>query len=73
MREYYIRTATYGTDRPDIIDDEAMYQAERGMNHLNPSEYMFHCEADNLHDAKEQYWDEVSRLHNDHIGERSHP
>ena len=73
MREYYIRTATYGTNQPDIIDDEAMYQAERGMNPLNLDEYMFHCEADNLHDAKEQYWDEVSRLHNDRIGERSHP
>jgi hypothetical protein len=73
MREYYIRIATHGTGTPHIIDEEAMYQAERGMNYLNPDEFMFLCEADCLHDAKEQYWEEFSRNMNDAFGERFHP
>ena len=73
MREYYIRTATWGTSKPHIIDEEAMYQAERGMNHLNPDEFMFHCEADCMADAKEQYWEEFSQHAFDLEAEACHP
>ena len=73
MKCYYIKTATYGTNRPDIIDEEAMYQAEHGMNYLNPNEYMFHCEADCMHDAKEQYWEEFSQIAFDREAEAMHP
>ena len=72
MKEYYIRIATYGTNVPHIVDEEAMYQAERGINHLNPDEFMFLCEADCLHDAKEQYWEEFSQMANDAVAERMH-
>lgn len=73
MKEYYIRIATYGTNTPHIIDEETMYQAERGMNYLNPDAFMFHCEADCLNDAKDQYWEEFSKMANDAFGERMHP
>ncbi|MGN0999721.1 MAG: hypothetical protein ACI4PO_09235 [Faecousia sp.] len=73
MKEYYIRIATHGTNTPHIIDEEAMYQAERGMNYLNPDEFMFLCEADCMNDAKEQYWEEFSRMANDSFAERLHP
>lgn len=73
MKEFYISTATYGTNLPHIVDEEAMYQAERGMNSLNPDEFMFHCEADCLHDALEQYWEEFSQMANDAEAERLHP
>lgn len=73
MREYYIRIDTYGTNTPHIIDEEAMYQAERGMNYLNPNDFMFHCEAECLHDAQEQYWEDFSTMANDAVAERLHP
>lgn len=73
MKEYYIRVSTYGTNAPHIIDEEAMYQAEKGMNYLNPDEFMFYCEADCLHDAKEQYWEEFSEMSFDKEAERMHP
>lgn len=73
MKEWYIRTATYGTNNPHIVDEEAIYQAERGMNYLNADEFEFLCEADCLHDAKEQYWEEFSRMANDYVAEYLHP
>lgn len=73
MKEYYIRTATYGTNTPHIIDEEAMYQAERGITQLNPDEFMFYCEDDCMHGAMEQYWEEFSRMANDAFAERLHP
>jgi hypothetical protein len=73
MKEFYVRIATYGTNTPHIIDEEAMHQAERGMNYLNPDEFMFHCEADCMHDAEELYWEEFSRMAFDAESERMHP
>ena len=73
MKPYYIKTDTYGTGMPNIIDEETMYQAEHRMNYLNPDDYMFLCEADCMADAKEQYWDEFSQLVNDKIAESCHP
>lgn len=68
MREYYIQMDTIGTNKPVLIDEEQMYQAERGMNYLNPDDFMFACEADCLHDAIQQCLDEfwqtqVERMH----------
>lgn len=73
MRDYYIRISTYGTNEPDIIDDEAIYQAERGMNYLTVDDFMFLCEAECLHDAKDQYWNEFSKIAFDDYAERLHP
>ena len=73
MKPYYIRTETYGTNKPHIIDEEAMYQAERGMNYLNPDEFMFLCEDENMAGATEQYWEEFSRMANDKFAEAMHP
>ena len=73
MREYYIRIATYGEGAPHIIDEEAMYQAERGMNYLNPDDFMFLCEADCMAEAKEYYMEEFSKMANDKEAERLHP
>lgn len=73
MKLYYIATLTYGTSNPIIIDEETMYQAEHGMNYLNPDDFMFHCEADCMADAKEQYWEEFSRMAFDQEAERMHP
>lgn len=73
MKEYYIRLNTYGTGTPHIIDEEAMYQAEHGMNYLNPDDFIFHCEADCMHDAVEQYREEFSRMAFEKEAERLHP
>lgn len=73
MKCYYIRIQTWGTNLPDIIDEEAMYQAEQGMNYLNPDEYEFLCEAEHMAAAKEFYWEEFSRMANDMVAERFHP
>lgn len=73
MMSYYIRTSTYGTNTPHIIDEEVMYQAEHGMNCLNPDEFMYHCEAENMHDAEEQYQEEFSRMAFDYEAEKKHP
>ena len=73
MKSFYIRTSTYGTDTPYIIDEEAMYQAERRMNNLNPDEFMYHCEADNMNDAKEQYWEEFGEMVFDQEAEKDYP
>ena len=73
MKEYYIRISTYGTNKPHIIDEEGMYQAERGMNCLNSNEFMFLCEGSCLHDAEEYYWKEFSEMALDEEAERLHP
>lgn len=73
MNEYYIRISTYGTNEPDIVDEESLYQAERGMNYLRPDEFMFYCEAKCLNDAEEQYWEEFSEMSFDEEAERAHP
>ena len=73
MKEFYIRINTYGTGTPHIIDEEAMYQAERHMNYLNPDDFMFLCEAENMAEAKAQYWEEFSQMANDAEAERMHP
>lgn len=73
MGEYYIRIATYGTPFPDIIDDETMFQAEIGMNYLDPEEFMYLCDGDSMHDAEEQYFEEFSQMSNDEFAEKMHP
>lgn len=73
MREYYIRISTYGTNMPDIIDEEVMYQAERGMNYLTSDEFMYLCDAECQHDAEDQYWNEFSKMAFDNDAERLHP
>ena len=73
MREHYIRIATYGSNTPHIIDEEAMYQVERGMNYINPDEFMFLCEAACMHDAEHYYWEEFSQMAFDAEAERLHP
>ena len=73
MKEFYIKMSTWGTATPNIIDDEAMYQAERGMNYLNPNDYDFLCEAECLHDAEEFYFEELSKQIFDCVAEAAHP
>ena len=73
MKTYYIRIDTWATPNPHIIDEEAMYQAERRMNYLNPDDFMYLCDADCLAEAKEYYWEEFSRGANDAEAERIHP
>jgi hypothetical protein len=73
MKTYYIRIETWGTTTPDIIDEEAMYQAERRMNYLNPDDYMFLCDAQNMAEATETYWEEFSKAAFDAEAERLHP
>lgn len=73
MKPYYIRTETYGSAKPHIIDEETMYQAEHGMNYLNPDDFMFLCEDENMAGAKEQYWEEFGQLANDRFAELMHP
>lgn len=52
MRSYYIRTATFGTGAPHIIDEEAMYQAERKMNYLNPGSRLSGCQKGKIWNIK---------------------
>lgn len=73
MKEFYIRISTYGTNMPHIIDEVSMNQAEKGMNYLDPDEFMFHCVAECLYDAEEQYWKEFSKMAIDKEAERRHP
>ena len=73
MTAYFIKTATWGTSTPNIIDDEAMYQAERGMNYLNPNDYDYLCDADTAHEAEEYYFEKLSDHIFDHIAEAAHP
>lgn len=73
MKSYYIRTATYGTETPHIVDEEQIYQAERGMNYLNPDEFNYLCEAGCMKDAEEQYWEEFSKSVLDYLSEKNHP
>lgn len=73
MKCYYIEIQTWGTNTPNIIDEEIMYQAERNMIDLNPDEFMFLCEDENMAGAKEQYWEDFSKMANDMETERLHP
>ena len=73
MKTYYISIESWGTSNPAIIDEEAMYQAERGMNYLNPDDYMYLCDAQNMAEAEEHYWEEAGRAAFDAEAERLHP
>ena len=73
MTNYFIKIATYGTNEPMIIDETTMEQAERGENHLNPDDFMFHCEANTMEEAAEQYLEEFSQIAFDRIAETMHP
>ena len=73
MSYFYIRLSTWGTTTPHIVDEEAIYQAERGMNYLNPDEYDFLCEAESMHDAEKFYDEELSRYYFDQMTEVGHP
>ena len=73
MTGYHIRLDTWGTNTPNTVDDKAIYQAERGMNYLNPDDYDFLCEADSLHDAEEVYFEELSNYIFDCVAESTHP
>lgn len=50
--EYYIN---YKIDNEQIIDAETLRQAEHGKNYLNPNDFMFLCEAENMHEAEQYY------------------
>ena len=73
MKEFYIKLSTWGTKTPNIVDDEVIYQAERGMNYLNPDDYDFLCEADTMREAEDFYFDELSNQMLDCISEYQHP
>lgn len=72
MAEYYIRIPTWGTTEPHIIDEAAIEQAERGVNYLNPDDFMFLYEAESIEDAEVMYWEEFSRYVNDLFAESMH-
>lgn len=73
MATYFIQLSTWGTNTPNIIDDETMYQAEHGMNYLDPDDFGYLCEADSMHDAEEFYDEELSDAIFMAIAERDHP
>ena len=73
MKSYYIKISTWGTETPNIIDDEVMVQAEQGKNYLNPDEYDFLCEAECMKDAEEFYFEELSEEIFNTIAEAGHP
>lgn len=73
MTEFYIQLSTWGTETPNIVDDEAIYQAERGMNYLDANDFDFLCEADCLRDAENYYFDEISKAAFEAIAESNHP
>lgn len=73
MKSYYIRISSWGTETPDIIDDKIMYQAEHGMNYLNPDDYDFLCEAECMRDAESFYDEELSDYIFTRFAESSHP
>lgn len=43
------------------------------MNYLAADDFMLLCEAECLHDAKDQYWNEFSKIAFDDYAERLHP
>ena len=73
MESYFIKLSTYGTATPQIIDDEVMYQAEHGMNYLNPDEFDYLCEAECMRDAEEFYFENLSEMMFTKMAERNHP
>lgn len=73
MNRYYIRTLTYNTPNPDIIDEATIEQAERGENYLDPDDFMLLCYADSMEEAVKNYWKEVSQNWNEIEGESDHP
>lgn len=73
MTSFYIKLSTWGTSQPQIIDDEALYQAERGMNYLNADDFDYLCEAETAREAEQFYWEAFSQNVFDHIAEANHP
>jgi hypothetical protein len=74
MKSFYIKLSTWGTAVPQIIDEEAMEQAGRGANYLNPDEFDYLCEAETAQDAEDYYFDNDFRVYVfDRLAESMHP
>ncbi len=54
--KYYFKTADYGESSVSIIDEQTLLKAEQGLNYLNPEEYSFLCEAEDMTEAQSYYW-----------------
>ena len=50
MTEFYIN---YKIDDEQIIDLATLEAAENGKNYLNPDDFMFLCEANNIEEAEQ--------------------
>ena len=52
MANFYIN---YRSDKEQIINERTLEDAENGKNYLNPDDFMFLWNADNLEDAQDKY------------------
>lgn len=52
MANFYIN---YRINKEQIIDEKTLEDAENGNNYLNPDDFMFLCEADNLENAQDKH------------------
>lgn len=55
MISFDIRIETYGTKMPDIVPSSVIDAAERGENYLNPDEYMYFGDFENIEAAMQQH------------------
>lgn len=51
MKSFDIRIETYGTKAPDIVESSVVDAAEQGKNYLNPAEFMYLGDFDDINAA----------------------
>ena len=73
MTAYYIRTATWKTSTPHIIDEGGMNKAEQGLSCLDPDDFMLLCDADSMAEARDIYFEEAGACRSQEVAEAVHP
>ena len=73
MTTFYYKAGSWGEYDALIIDETTLDQAERGENYLDPDDFYFLCEAENIEAARELYWEEASRALRQLEMESAHP
>ena len=68
---YFInyKVDSFHTCDPMVIDLKTMEKVEKGLNYLDPDDFVFLCEADSLEDAVQRHRQDLMMAE----WERSHP
>lgn len=55
MASFYINYRNNRLLEEQIIDEKTLQDAEKGLNYLNPDDFIYLCDANSLEEAEDKY------------------